>query len=178
MGRNGSVLGLKSGVMVSWLSPGNEGYRVTAQMVLVCCWRSMKEVAMLLGQLCQSLPLHCSDGSSQTHPGLITEAQVRSWHSHSTVTKPQKYFELQLSPNWTYIKKDKKKKSSKKQKNKQGCCQVGEICSRVCCQLLFVMLVPNKPPRRTQLLPCFMHKKTKQTSQPSFKIMSYLGRLW
>uniref|UniRef100_A0A3B3YNB9 tRNA (32-2'-O)-methyltransferase regulator THADA n=1 Tax=Poecilia mexicana TaxID=48701 RepID=A0A3B3YNB9_9TELE len=35
-----------------------EGYRVTAQMVLVCCWRSMKEVAMLLGQLCQTLPLH------------------------------------------------------------------------------------------------------------------------
>ncbi|CAG10188.1 unnamed protein product [Tetraodon nigroviridis] len=55
---------------------GNEGYRVTAQMVLVCCWRSMKEVAMLLGQLCQSLPLHYSDGTSQTHPGLITEAQV------------------------------------------------------------------------------------------------------
>ncbi|XP_056902918.1 thyroid adenoma-associated protein isoform X1 [Takifugu flavidus] len=55
---------------------GDEGYRVTAQMVLVCCWRSMKEVAMLLGQLCQSLPLHCSDGTAQTHPGLITEAQV------------------------------------------------------------------------------------------------------
>uniref|UniRef100_A0A672GSV2 tRNA (32-2'-O)-methyltransferase regulator THADA n=1 Tax=Salarias fasciatus TaxID=181472 RepID=A0A672GSV2_SALFA len=49
---------------------GGEGYRVTAQMVLVCCWRSMKEVAMLLGQLCQTLPLRC------TQPGLITEEQV------------------------------------------------------------------------------------------------------
>uniref|UniRef100_A0A8C4DGL9 tRNA (32-2'-O)-methyltransferase regulator THADA n=1 Tax=Dicentrarchus labrax TaxID=13489 RepID=A0A8C4DGL9_DICLA len=58
------------------LDTGGEGYRVTAQMVLVCCWRSMKEVAMLLGQLCQSLPLHYTNGSSHTHTGLITEAQV------------------------------------------------------------------------------------------------------
>ncbi|XP_027133458.1 thyroid adenoma-associated protein [Larimichthys crocea] len=58
------------------LDTGGEGYRVTAQMVLVCCWRSMKEVAMLLGQLCQSLPLHYTNDNSHTHPGLITEAQV------------------------------------------------------------------------------------------------------
>uniref|UniRef100_A0A8C3AY65 tRNA (32-2'-O)-methyltransferase regulator THADA n=1 Tax=Cyclopterus lumpus TaxID=8103 RepID=A0A8C3AY65_CYCLU len=51
----------------------SEGYRVTAQMVLVCCWRSMKEVAMLLGQLCQSMPLRCA---ADTHSGLITEEQV------------------------------------------------------------------------------------------------------
>ncbi|XP_065815241.1 thyroid adenoma-associated protein isoform X1 [Labrus bergylta] len=57
------------------LNTGGEGYRVTAQMVLVCCWRSMKEVAMLLGQLCQSLPLHYSD-NTHTQPGLITEEQV------------------------------------------------------------------------------------------------------
>lgn len=58
------------------LDTGGEGYRVTAQMVLVCCWRSMKEVAMLLGQLCQSLPLHYTNDNSHTHLGLITEAQV------------------------------------------------------------------------------------------------------
>ncbi|KAL7382872.1 hypothetical protein ABVT39_000669 [Epinephelus coioides] len=57
------------------LNTGGEGYRVTAQMVLVCCWRSMKEVAMLLGQLCQSLPLHYTN-DTHTHPGLITEEQV------------------------------------------------------------------------------------------------------
>lgn len=91
---HGSVLGLKGGVMSPCLSPGNEGYRVTAQMVLVCCWRSMKEVAMLLGQLCQSLPLHHSGGTSHTHPGLITEAQVRSSHPHSSVTKPHSYFQM------------------------------------------------------------------------------------
>ncbi|XP_030603636.1 thyroid adenoma-associated protein isoform X2 [Archocentrus centrarchus] len=55
---------------------GGEGYRVTAQMVLVCCWRSMKEVAMLLGQLCQSLPLHYTNDNVHTHTGLITEQQV------------------------------------------------------------------------------------------------------
>lgn len=58
------------------LDSGGEGYRVTAQMVLVCCWRSMKEVAMLLGQLCQSLPLHYTNDNTNTHPGLITEEQV------------------------------------------------------------------------------------------------------
>ncbi|XP_044070655.1 thyroid adenoma-associated protein isoform X3 [Siniperca chuatsi] len=58
------------------LDTGSEGYRVTAQMVLVCCWRSMKEVAMLLGQLCQSLPLHYTNDNTRTHPGLITEEQV------------------------------------------------------------------------------------------------------
>ncbi|RXN24870.1 thyroid adenoma-associated [Labeo rohita] len=52
-----------------------EAYRVTAQMVLVCCWRTMKEVSMLLGHLCQSMPLRCP----LTHPdgrGVITEDQV------------------------------------------------------------------------------------------------------
>ncbi|XP_077468779.1 thyroid adenoma-associated protein isoform X1 [Stigmatopora argus] len=58
------------------LDTDGEGYRVTAQMVLVCCWRSMKEVAMLLGQLCQSLPLHYTSDNAHTRPGLITEAQV------------------------------------------------------------------------------------------------------
>ncbi|XP_060781574.1 thyroid adenoma-associated protein isoform X2 [Neoarius graeffei] len=48
-----------------------EAYRVTAQMVLVCCWRSMKEVSMLLGELCQSMPLY-----THSYKGLITEEQV------------------------------------------------------------------------------------------------------
>nr|XP_020479792.1 thyroid adenoma-associated protein isoform X2 [Monopterus albus] len=61
---------------VPLLDTGDEGYRVTAQMVLVCCWRSMKEVAMLLGELCQSLPLHYTNDNMHTHPGLITEEQV------------------------------------------------------------------------------------------------------
>ncbi|XP_037638453.1 thyroid adenoma-associated protein [Sebastes umbrosus] len=59
----------------SSLNAGGESYRVTAQMVLVCCWRSMKEVAMLLGQLCQSLPLHYTN-DTRSHLGLITEEQV------------------------------------------------------------------------------------------------------
>lgn len=65
------------------LVAGGEGYRVTAQMVLVCCWRSMKEVSMLLGQLCQSLPLVCSTEEETRRPGLISEEQVRRRTLHT-----------------------------------------------------------------------------------------------
>ncbi|XP_028676788.2 thyroid adenoma-associated protein homolog isoform X2 [Erpetoichthys calabaricus] len=47
--------------------------QVTAQMVLVCCWRSMKEVSILLGILCQQLPLQVS---SERADGLLTVQQV------------------------------------------------------------------------------------------------------
>ncbi|XP_045741055.1 tRNA (32-2'-O)-methyltransferase regulator THADA isoform X6 [Mirounga angustirostris] len=47
---------------------------VTAQMVLVCCWRSMKEVALLLGTLCQLLPMQSMPESSN---GLLTVEQVK-----------------------------------------------------------------------------------------------------
>ncbi|KAG3267396.1 THADA, armadillo repeat containing, transcript variant X2 [Ictidomys tridecemlineatus] len=55
---------------------GKEGKTcdVTAQMVLVCCWRSMKEVALLLGTLCQLLPMRSMPESSD---GLLTEDQVK-----------------------------------------------------------------------------------------------------
>ncbi|KAM4043647.1 LOW QUALITY PROTEIN: tRNA (32-2'-O)-methyltransferase regulator THADA [Anomaloglossus baeobatrachus] len=54
---------------------GGEGTScsVTAQMVLVCCWRSMKEVSLLLGLLCQTLPLQTDLDSPR---GLITVEQV------------------------------------------------------------------------------------------------------
>ncbi|XP_035387280.1 thyroid adenoma-associated protein isoform X1 [Electrophorus electricus] len=58
----------------TYTESGGEAYRVTAQMVLVCCWRSMKEVSMLLGELCQNMPLHTAH--THTHEGLITEQQV------------------------------------------------------------------------------------------------------
>ncbi|XP_009072844.1 PREDICTED: thyroid adenoma-associated protein, partial [Acanthisitta chloris] len=45
---------------------------VTAQMVLVCCWRSMKEVSLLLGTLCKLLP---SQTTSEPSDGLITVEQ-------------------------------------------------------------------------------------------------------
>ncbi|KAE8600637.1 hypothetical protein XENTR_v10013341 [Xenopus tropicalis] len=55
---------------------GSEGSScsVTAQMVLVCCWRSMKEVSLLLGMLCQNLPLMTEPDSPR---GLITVEQVK-----------------------------------------------------------------------------------------------------
>ncbi|XP_022108564.1 thyroid adenoma-associated protein homolog [Acanthaster planci] len=46
--------------------------RVTPQMVLVCCWRSMKEVSLLMGHLALSAPL-AGDG---TCPGLISHCQL------------------------------------------------------------------------------------------------------
>ncbi|POI36127.1 hypothetical protein CIB84_000121 [Bambusicola thoracicus] len=48
---------------------------VTAQMVLVCCWRSMKEVSLLLGTLCKLLP---TQASSEPSHGLITVEQVKN----------------------------------------------------------------------------------------------------
>ncbi|NWJ00376.1 THADA protein, partial [Crypturellus undulatus] len=48
---------------------------VTAQMVLVCCWRSMKEVSLLLGTLCKLLP---SQTASEASDGLITVEQVKN----------------------------------------------------------------------------------------------------
>nr|XP_058134459.1 thyroid adenoma-associated protein isoform X3 [Dasypus novemcinctus] len=55
---------------------GKEGKTcdVTAQMVLVCCWRSMKEIALLLGTLCQLLPMQSVQESSD---GLLTMEQVK-----------------------------------------------------------------------------------------------------
>ncbi|XP_021508522.1 tRNA (32-2'-O)-methyltransferase regulator THADA [Meriones unguiculatus] len=55
---------------------GKEGKTcdVTAQMVLVCCWRSMKEVALLLGSLCQLLPMQPEPEPSS---GLLTVQQVK-----------------------------------------------------------------------------------------------------
>uniref|UniRef100_A0A452J0V8 tRNA (32-2'-O)-methyltransferase regulator THADA n=1 Tax=Gopherus agassizii TaxID=38772 RepID=A0A452J0V8_9SAUR len=47
---------------------------VTAQMVLVCCWRSMKEISLLLGMLCKLLPLQTVSESSD---GLIAVEQVK-----------------------------------------------------------------------------------------------------
>ncbi|XP_077605278.1 tRNA (32-2'-O)-methyltransferase regulator THADA isoform X1 [Crocuta crocuta] len=47
---------------------------VTAQMVLVCCWRSMKEVALLLGTLCQLLPRQSMPEPSSR---LLTVEQVK-----------------------------------------------------------------------------------------------------
>ncbi|XP_068014938.1 tRNA (32-2'-O)-methyltransferase regulator THADA isoform X2 [Melanerpes formicivorus] len=48
---------------------------VTAQMVLVCCWRSMKEVSLLLGTLCKLLP---SQATYEPSDGLITVEQVKN----------------------------------------------------------------------------------------------------
>lgn len=83
-------------VCVFVLYPGGEGYRVTAQMVLVCCWRSMKEVAMLLGQLCQSLPLHFTNENSHSHQGLITKEQVRSECDEHTNTNVKTVLDIFL----------------------------------------------------------------------------------
>ena len=44
----------------------------TAQILLVCCWRTMKEVALFLGELAENAPIRI--GVSQG--GLLTVNQV------------------------------------------------------------------------------------------------------
>ena len=53
--------------------------QVTPQMVLVCCWRSMKEVSLLLGQLALDVPVCEVDDEAtggNVSPGLLTAGQV------------------------------------------------------------------------------------------------------
>ncbi|MEE6474112.1 hypothetical protein FKM82_010275 [Ascaphus truei] len=68
---------------------------VTAQMVLVCCWRSMKEVSLLLGMLCQRLPLQTEPDSPR---GLITVEQVKEmgeyFKNHLLQSRHRGAFEL------------------------------------------------------------------------------------
>ncbi|KAM4824457.1 tRNA (32-2'-O)-methyltransferase regulator THADA-like [Urocitellus parryii] len=83
---------------------GKEGKTcdVTAQMVLVCCWRSMKEVALLLGTLCQLLPMQSMPESSD---GLLTEDQSHSQLNGTGDTQlPQMVHDhLQANVNWAQL---------------------------------------------------------------------------
>lgn len=47
------------------------GFSPTSQLVLVCSWRCMKEVSLLLGDLVERFPLHTAQSS-----GLLTVDQV------------------------------------------------------------------------------------------------------
>ncbi|KAK2092409.1 hypothetical protein P7K49_028937, partial [Saguinus oedipus] len=75
---------------------------VTAQMVLVCCWRSMKEVALLLGMLCQLLPMRSVPESSD---GLLTVEQLKEYLSLGVNKNP---------------KTETREKERKKEEEKEG----------------------------------------------------------
>lgn len=47
-------------------------FNPSSQILLVCCWRTMKEVALLLGDLVQSAPIK----TDETMSGLLTSEQV------------------------------------------------------------------------------------------------------
>ncbi|XP_062911751.1 tRNA (32-2'-O)-methyltransferase regulator THADA-like isoform X2 [Mobula hypostoma] len=62
-------------VSMTMTDPAGRSCQVTAQMVLVCCWRSMKEISLLLGFLCQNLPVQSAPNSKD---GLLSFHQVRA----------------------------------------------------------------------------------------------------
>ncbi|XP_025029954.1 thyroid adenoma-associated protein homolog, partial [Python bivittatus] len=74
---------------------------VTAQMVLVCCWRSMKEISLLLGKLCQLLPLQilpsCSDALITVEQDSLTDFHIYVFHlANSKVKDIGEYFKNHL----------------------------------------------------------------------------------
>lgn len=52
-----------------------------SQLLLVCCWRTMKEVALMLGELAENAPLQIGD----INPGLLTTKQVIKTHFHVSI---------------------------------------------------------------------------------------------
>ncbi|XP_071499457.1 tRNA (32-2'-O)-methyltransferase regulator THADA-like [Diadema antillarum] len=55
-----------------------ETFHVTPQMILVCCWRSMKEVSLLLGELSLRAPLTPETGAEGSSEGIISNSQMES----------------------------------------------------------------------------------------------------
>ncbi|XP_072171918.1 tRNA (32-2'-O)-methyltransferase regulator THADA-like [Diadema setosum] len=55
-----------------------ETFHVTPQMILVCCWRSMKEVSLLLGELSLRAPLMPETSSEGSSEGIISNSQMES----------------------------------------------------------------------------------------------------
>ena len=53
-----------------------EMVKLMPEYLVVCCWRSVKEVSLLLGQLTQDAPVQ--DPGSNDTMGLLTCQQVRS----------------------------------------------------------------------------------------------------
>lgn len=57
-----------------------EGSEISEQMpqyLVVCCWRSIKEVSLLLGHVTLSAPIKCYDeDGGEDHEGLLTFQQV------------------------------------------------------------------------------------------------------
>ncbi len=47
------------------------------EYLVVCCWRSIKEVSLLLGQLTQTAPLRMSAAAADDNAGILSVRQVR-----------------------------------------------------------------------------------------------------
>ncbi|XP_029658037.1 thyroid adenoma-associated protein homolog [Octopus sinensis] len=60
------------------ISQSNELVTLMPEYLVVCCWRSIKEVSLLLGQICQDISVGDGDVNLNDKPDLITVNQVIS----------------------------------------------------------------------------------------------------
>jgi len=71
---------IKSNVIFSGVN-GDVGTKVTAQMILLCSWRTVKEISLLLGELSESCPIRPKNAPSDDS-GILNEETLHLIGNH------------------------------------------------------------------------------------------------